>query len=84
MMRKAKYIMIDYGGIDLPIIFSEVMTHSEVARAYPHHEIVSAGFVTFGPDGVCDAYGESISLGGIRARVEDREIINRSILGIKR
>ncbi len=37
-----KYIIIDKGGIETPIIFSELLSHSQVKPEYS--KVISAGF----------------------------------------
>jgi hypothetical protein len=79
---RVKYIIVDQGGLDIPLVFSEILVHAEVARAYPGR-VVSAGFVSFraSPDGdlTADAWGESISL-NVASRPEDSGIITKLIL----
>ncbi len=71
-MRRAKYIIIDNGTTDTPIVFPEWLTHSDIARALvgadgiESGKLLSAGFVEFYSDRNenihCDTMGESTSL----------------------
>jgi hypothetical protein len=60
-----KYVIV--GRHENVVLFSEVLTHAEVARRIG--PVVSAGFYTKG-----SAYGRSESL-GIESRPQDTEII---------
>ncbi len=75
-MRKMKYIVMDNGQWDAPVIFDEAVQHFEMV-GYLSGTLLSAGFVVFTPTGL-ECYGESISL-GVKARPEDTELINRMI-----
>ncbi|MHA2067272.1 MAG: hypothetical protein ACXABY_23135 [Candidatus Thorarchaeota archaeon] len=86
MFKTAKYIIIEYNGHELPIIFSPLLAHADVAKPYSnksYSKVVSAGFVYTnaesyenGPDVCFYAYGKSVSL-GITSREQDAEIIGR-------
>lgn len=66
-----KYIMLQNAeGAKLPIMFSEKLVHAHVAKYMldlarlsfgQRHEVVTAGFVSFTPDGVA-THGDSESL----------------------
>ena len=86
-MKTCKYIIFtDKASLRIPnripILFPELLQHSEVAKSFPDWEPVSAGF--FGPEwnfGPRKAYGESISL-FLKSDIEDTSII-QMILGIE-
>lgn len=73
-----KYVIIRDSGIELPIIFNEIIKHDTFANLNP----ISAGFVTFEKDLlgniVAVASGKSISLNK-NSRPEDSAIITRSL-----
>lgn len=72
-----KYIVVDNGQWDAPVIFDEGVQHFNMAQNIPG-TLLSAGFVVFTPDGL-ECYGESVSL-GVKARPEeDTKLINRMI-----
>jgi hypothetical protein len=56
-----KYIIVDNEGIELPIIFNEIMNHKDIAG---DKEVISAGFCRFIKYGDVDVscWGKSISL----------------------
>jgi hypothetical protein len=72
---RIKYIIVNAGfGTEAPILFSELLKHSEVAG---NRQVISAGFVQINAeekDGeqvlVATCYGESTSL-GIKSREEE-------------
>ncbi len=90
MRHQTKYFIIDTGAFILPVLFSDLANHAEVARALTGNtsNIVGAGFCelqysdasvidwqAMSPRYVC--YGESTSL-GIKSRGEkDAKIINK-------
>jgi len=81
-----KYIIVDTMGLEVPILFSELLNHSDVARGY---KVVAAGFVSisssvdtndsgYSPKYIIevDCYGESTTL-GIKSRgILDDDIID--------
>lgn len=69
-----KYIIIDKGGLELPIVFNDkVENHNTVYR--DNTKIVSAGYAAVTREGwYC--YGVSISLGKV-ARPQDADILNK-------
>jgi hypothetical protein len=87
---KAKYIMFrddDGHGIGYPVIFSELMTHKEMAVACSNKRwgvfgteivAVSAGFVNTATG---DCYGESTST-GLKANPDFDNVVMRQQLGI--
>jgi len=82
-----KYIIIDNGMFETPIIFDEATDHSEMVSGAMgfKQNVVSAGFVQLtgfvknGPATV-NCYGRSTSL-KIGSRLEDTKLINR-MLGV--
>lgn len=82
MSYRTKYIIIETDLGLVPILFSDMGAHSDVARAYPMRRVVGAGFASLqtakpyeNPLYAC--YGESTSL-KIKSRGElDSSIINR-------
>lgn len=66
-----KYIIVTQNDLPLAIIFDEILTHKWVA--FDRH-VTSAGFCNV--FGKC--WGGSVSL-GIKSRLEDSEIVNKSI-----
>lgn len=78
-MRQMKYIVMDNGQWDAPVIFDEATQHFEMAQNIPG-EIISAGFIHWTPDGI-ECYGESISLGVKSRPTEDTTMINK-MLGV--
>ena len=82
MMDYAKYLIISKEGVEIPVIFSDLIQHvSIIPNGY---EAVSGGFVQIytydnGEVAVC-CFGQSVSA-GVKSREEhDAEIIERHIL----
>jgi hypothetical protein len=74
MNFKSKYIIIDALVSDTPIVFSEILTHADVARAMGG-KVKSAGFCYIQNNQyVC--YGESISLKVQSRGADDSKILN--------
>lgn len=80
-----KYLIIKKRGLELPVIFSEIESHDEVAKklnVFSDTELVSAGFCRFEMDENGDGtaalsvrcWGKSVSL-GIQSRPEDDYLI---------
>lgn len=69
-----KYIIVDEVGIEVPIIFSELQKHSDVAGM---KKVISAGFCYFRSDGILavSCWGESISL-----RIKNRGKLDEEII----
>lgn len=62
-----KYIIIEYQGLlPMPILFPDMLTHSEVAAGFPHpSKIRSAGFVSYqehAREFVCLGRSESLNI----------------------
>jgi hypothetical protein len=73
-MLKVKYIIVVENGIEMPLVFSELMTHANVAHPY-HDRVVSAGFC-YSQDDQWTCYGDSFSL-KIKSRPEDSTILTK-------
>ena len=72
MAKKAKYIIIKKGSLEVPLVFSELLLHSEMAA---NNKPASAGFCELEPDGNWQVSGRSTSL-MLNARPEDAAILN--------
>jgi hypothetical protein len=63
---KQKYIVYKSGGLEDIMVFSELLNHSEAARAVGRENVISAGFMHVEPDGEyelkCSCYGSSTTL----------------------
>lgn len=75
-MNRMKYIMVDNGMYDAPVIFDKAIEHTEVAQ-WVVGAVISAGFIRYTKSGM-QCYGESIGL-QIKSREEDSAIVNRMI-----
>jgi len=71
-----KYIILDDGGLEMPVIFPPHWDHAETAQKFPGREVLSAGFVGRQDGGALYVWGRSQSL-NLPARPEDLEIIHR-------
>lgn len=83
-MAEAKYVIIEERGLELPIVFSAVLTHKD--RVKETDKVISAGFCSCSPfrGSLSDAiawtvWGESISL-GVKSRPEDADRIQRYLI----
>lgn len=77
----AKYVIIKFGSDEEPIVFSETIHHSAVARQFvgvDDSRIVSAGFVHIDSDGKYRCHGESWSL-KVKSREGDTALLNRKL-----
>lgn len=87
MFDSTKYIIVEDGGLAVPVVFSYLQKHSEVAAG---RKVIAAGFVSFRIDWkginhddsemVAVCYGQSVSLNVKSRGVEDSELIERFIL----
>lgn len=78
MFYHSKYIIYDTGMNVVPVIFSELQTHAEVAQAfYAHNKVIGAGFVFIDKDGKYACYGESVSLKVKSRGEEDSKFLNK-------
>lgn len=76
---KCKYIIVNKGGIELPFLFSELSTHSDIAYAVGG-TVVGAGFC-FTADDRYECYGESISCKVKSRYAVDAKVLN-DLLGV--
>lgn len=75
MLTKSKYIIVTRD--ELPVVFSELMKHSDVARHMGgEHNVVSAGFCHI-VDNRYTCYGESTSL-----KMKSRGDVDSRILNV--
>jgi len=69
-----KYIMFeDFSGADVPIIFPNRINFDEMREQMPYTRAVSAGYISFGPEGF-RCHGQSKEL-ELEARAQDGAII---------
>jgi hypothetical protein len=63
-MSRRKYIIIEAGNLEMPILFSDLQSHAGVAASMTAHAgtVVSAGFWSVNTEGRYTCYGESVSL----------------------
>ena len=83
-MKRVKYIVVESaGGNEVPIIFSDLLAHNEVAG---NRTVISAGFVQIypkpegkDPDGCSDVwvscFGESVTL-----KVKSRDDVDAKLI----
>ena len=78
---KLKYIIVEDGGLELAVVFNEILTHADVGAKYGRNNIVGAGFVeTDSKYWAC--YGESVSL-DIKSRCStDSRILAKTFGGL--
>jgi hypothetical protein len=69
---KSKYIIIKHAGVEVPLIFSQLLMHKVVAGK---SRTKSAGFCELNATGKWIATGGSVSL-KLNARPQDAEILN--------
>lgn len=75
MYYKSKYIVIDGHLGPMPVVFSDLLGHADVAAAL-RGKVVGAGFC-FIKDNKYRCWGESISLRVKSREVEDERILNK-------
>lgn len=68
--KELKYVIVDYKGLETPIIFPMWMNHN----AFKHMNPISAGMIRLG-DEFAEAYGKSNGL-GLLARAKDSELVD--------
>lgn len=89
-MASAKYIVYDYGGYDVAVIFHEVVDHSRMVEdvipgdnyADKKAKVKGAGFVTIGVNCsgfVVSCYGKSTTLGIESRESEDNEVVSSTL-----
>lgn len=74
-----KYIVVEKRGIAYPMVFSNLMSHREVAAAIGG-TVIGAGFCHIAQDS-WSCYGESVSLRVSSRGAEDSDILNHDLLG---
>jgi hypothetical protein len=79
MYTRAKYLVGEirssHGQEQCAVVFSELITHSDVARVFVPGTVVSGGFCHYTDEGV-KVYGESIS-----ARVKCNPAVDEELVG---
>lgn len=70
-----KYIIVDEMGIEVPIVFCELLKHNEVAG---DRKVISAGFCAVDDQKIWYSWGESVSL-KIRSRWNDNDVIQKGM-----
>lgn len=73
--QEMKYVIKREQGIEVPIVFSSLITHSSICN---RGSIVSAGFCVIDGYDRTQCYGESTSL-GLKSRPEDTSILKRNL-----
>lgn len=74
MTIRAKYIIVIAHGMEMPIVFSELMKHTEMAG---NQKVVGAGFCYVDhKTGLYTCYGESTSLNIKSRNAVDEDILN--------
>ncbi len=74
-----KYIIFDQNGLELPVVFPEMIGHDSMKNVFGNCPVVSAGFCRFHAQDVgvvIACWGESVSL-GVKSRLEDSEVLSR-------
>ena len=91
--KETKYIVYHtHLGGEVMIVFPSVVNHSDVARRLCGKDaVIGAGFLDIGVNPPAEGfthstpnfhcYGESESLGGIKAREEDSALAKRTLFG---
>ena len=74
---KSKYIIVELGGMEVPLVFSRFLQHEDVASAIPN-KICSAGFCELSSMGTWITSGVSVSL-NLDAREQDAKILNEHV-----
>ena len=69
---KSKYVIIKQGGVEIPLVFSKIVTHEDVATK---DDVISAGFCELDGAGKWIVGGRSFSL-NLMARPQDAQILN--------
>jgi hypothetical protein len=75
MDRELKYIIVLDTGLEMPILFPMIVTHSDVASELGR--VVGAGFCRLFEDGKWNVWGGSTSLLIPSRGKEDADIINK-------
>lgn len=77
MLKDGKYIIVSHQGMELPILFSKILSHAECIPR--DGKVVSGGSFRFTTDGKVDTYGYSATA-NVKWREGDSEIIYRAFL----
>ena len=82
MQYKSKYIIVDNATGIIPVVFTELATHKDVARGFMPGTIIGAGFCYIDErDCKYVCYGESTSLNVKSRGDEDSKLLNK-FLGV--
>ena len=73
-----KYIIVKNLGLELPIVFNEIIEHSRIAENW-ENKVISAGFCSIHAKDSVMVHGSSRSL-NINSRPEDAKIISDSLI----
>ena len=73
---RSKYIIIKHAGTEVPVVFSPVLSHKQMAGMT---EVESAGYCELDIAGLWVAGGSSDSL-GLSSRPQDTDILNAYLL----
>jgi hypothetical protein len=77
-MECSKYIIFDSGGLDVPMVFSPLLEHAQVASGI-RLPILSAGFCALDSyEPFWETWGKSVSL-GVSSRKHDGVLITQAI-----
>ena len=78
-MEQTKYVMLEYGGVPTPLLFSDMLSHADFRDYRP----IRAGFVqiVIGEEGkiVVATFGKSQTL-KLESAPEDGEIIRKQLV----
>ena len=80
MSYKSKYIIVDNKDGVIPVVFTELAVHKEVARGFMPGTILGAGFCYI-TENKYHCYGESTSL-NVKSRGDDDSKILNKFLGV--
>lgn len=76
MRNRSKYVILEFGRLQQPFIFSELSSHADVARALGG-SVIAGGFCYIDQAGKYACYGESVSLKTQSRGEVDAGILNR-------
>lgn len=78
---KSKYIVIDtFDAVEIPVVFSELMTHKDVAERLRGRKVHGAG-VCYVADNEYHCFGRSESLNVDSRKEKDSDVLNRFLIG---
>ena len=75
---KLKYVIYEWGGLELPIVFSSYLSHGDVSFAGEKRSAKSAGYCELDATGRWAVSGQSVTL-KLDARPQDAAILNNQI-----